>query len=88
MFLIGRMLHLSFDRLVAGHGGMSLVQALGRDLAGVIDTHQAGGVRFLRVRQVGFSDTVSRIRPCRPACRGGDRPERRVQSGKQPIERG
>ena len=65
--LFGRPLHLVLDGWVARDGGVSLVKALSRDFARMIDTHQPGSVRSLAFVEVCLSNIRGRVRACRAA---------------------
>jgi hypothetical protein len=55
-FLVCGLLHLRFNVAITGDGGVSLVEALCGNLAGVIDTHQSGGMRLLPRIEACLSD--------------------------------
>ena len=71
--LIGGVLHLLADIRISRDRGMALVQALGRDLPGMIDTHQTCRMGLFFVSEVGFGYADSRTFARRTACRRGDR---------------
>ena len=86
-FLLRRAVHLCFDRRVAGHGRMALVQALGGNFAGMVDPHQPSRVEPLGVGQRRLVDALGRTWP-RPAGRLRiDRAERVIDPGNQAVER-
>ena len=71
--LVGRTLHLPFDVLVAGYRRVSLVQRLCSDFTSVIDSHQAGGMPFLAIIELGIDDVRGRICAGGAACWRGNR---------------
>ena len=59
--LLRRLLNLALDRVLARNRGVSLVQALCRDLTGMVYAHQAGRVPSLGIREAGFVDVFRRV---------------------------
>ncbi len=86
-FFIGSPLHLICDSRIAGDDRVSLVQALGGNFAGVVNTHQASHMRFLRIIEIGIVDVCSGVLACRPASRRGDSPNCVVEACEQPVDR-
>ena len=69
----GRVLDLAFDPVLAGYRRVPLVKALCCDLAGMVYTHEPGGVLSFGVREAGLIDVFRRVRTGRRAGRCGDR---------------
>ena len=65
---------------------MALVEALRRNLTGMVDPHQAGGMGFLIVGEVAFRDTVGWVRPSRLPGWRRDSAQGIVQTCQQTIE--
>jgi len=61
-FLVCGLLHLRLNVAIARDGGVSLVEALCGNLAGVIDTHQSGGMRLLQRVETSLNDIGRGVR--------------------------
>ncbi len=85
-FLICGLLHLRFDLTIARGNSMSLVETLCRDLAGVIDAHQSGGMRLLLCIEAGLIDIRRGVCTGGLAGRGRDGSQRIVDACNQSIE--
>jgi len=86
-FLVCGLLHLRFNVAIARDGRVALVEPLRGNLAGVIDAHQAGGMRLLLRVEAGFGDIGRRARPRGQAGRGRHGSQRVIHTRKQSIER-
>jgi hypothetical protein len=80
------LLHLLASGCVPCHAGVTLVEALGGNLAGVIYAHQSRGVTFLLSGQFLIGDILSRIRAslARAWCRQGA--QTRIDSCEEAIQ--
>lgn len=87
-FFLGCVADLGLDVRVARDRRVSLVQSLGGHFAGVIDAHQARGVRLLGIAQGGLPDAGGRARPRRPGRRFRHAPQGVVDAGQDAIDGG
>lgn len=86
-FLVRRMPHLFFDRPVASDRRVPVVQRLGRNLAGVIDAHQAGRMGFLALVEIRVDDVLGGIGSRRPSGRRGNGSQGVVGAGEETVQR-
>ena len=84
--LLGRFEQVLAGGRVAGHGSLAEVQALGADLADVVDPHQSGGMAPGRVGQFRVGGS-GRVGPGgRRVAQGGL--QRALGFDQEPVERG
>ena len=80
-FFVSGTLQLCLDAVIASNEGMPLVQALCRDLAGVIDAHQPGCMRLLALAEFASVNALCRIFAGCPPGRRRDRAQRFIYAG-------
>ena len=86
-FLLSGVLHLLPDRFIARNGSMALIQALGCDFAGMVDTHQTRSMGLFTVAEVRIGNAFSRIFARDSTRRGGSRSQGIVNARDQPVQR-
>ena len=86
-FFLGSLVHLFLDLEASCNGRMALVQALGRDLARMIHSHESRRVTSLQITEFRILQALGGILPRRLAGRGDDGFEGIVGAGKQAVER-
>lgn len=86
-FLLSGVLHLLADRFIARNGSMALIQALGCDFAGMVDTHQTRGMGLFTVAEVRIGNAFSRIFARDSTRRAGSRSQGIVNARDHPVQR-
>jgi putative salt-induced outer membrane protein len=82
------MLHLLGYRFVTRNGCMALIQALGRDFAGMINAHQARGMAFFTLAQVSVGNAFGRVFAGSSSRRGYSRSQGIIDTRDEPVKRG